>query len=172
MHSSRISLIVILALIALALIFAIYTKTKPQQQSAENQITGSPRPTLLPAQPPPWFTTLSESDRALFNNPPQDASPSAKRNFVDQLKVNAQKATEISIGKDCKPSAIVLLTDQTLTFKIKNSDTVSHKIQAGPDNQFDIEAGSTSSVNLSEKGTVVNLGCDGYSRVGFIITPL
>lgn len=171
MHNSRISLIVILALIALVLIFAIYTKTQPQQQSAGNQ-TSSPRPTLLPAQPPPWFTTLSESDRALFNNPSQDASPSAKRNFVDQLKVNAQKATEVSIGKDCKPSAIVLLTDQTLTFKIKNADTVSHKIQAGPDNQFDIEAGGTSTAKLSEKGTVVNLGCDTYSRVGFIITPL
>lgn len=173
--------IIVLILLAVALVlgYAIYVKMpKTSQSNITPQETQSSPATRAPeaattsaTRRPPWIASLSEADKALFNTPSSDASDEVKRKFSENLRSNAKSVPEITISKDCRPSPIAYSVDKSLSFKVKNTDTVQHKVFIYQSSQHVIEPSSTVTITLEKKGSI-SYGCDLYIPVGFLVTSL
>ena len=168
---------IVLLVTALVLGYAIYIKSfKPNspkisipsptaQVANPPQATGSAR-----FKTPPWVESLSETERSLFNNVPKsNPSQEEKQQFRKLVAANARRASELTIAKDCQPSPIDLAVDQTLSFKIKNIDTVTHTLKIGAA-QYPVAPGESSIVKLEKADTIRPFyGCDSYTLVGFFV---
>lgn len=179
--------IAVLAAVAVLLGYSLYnqfgapkpapsTKAPPPAASSSQQAL----PTGSQAQPsqgaggasgkPPWVATLSATERSFFTIPGADASQEEKESHASLVRKNTQSAGEVSIQKDCQPSPLAFAADNTLTFKVKNTDTVSHTVKIGPTGRYTLAPGESSTVTLEKKGTILGYACDFYSPVGFLVT--
>ncbi len=179
MLKSKSAVLILLVVVALALGWAVYVKmpeTKAPDITRDSQSPASrPRTaeeaTASATKRPPWIANLPEADKALFNPPSAQASDEVKRKFSETLRKSAKSAGEITISKDCLPSPITMSVDNSLSFKVKNVDTVAHTIFVHQSSKNVVEPNATITITLDKKSSI-SYGCDSYIPVGFLVAPL
>lgn len=174
--SSKIVIVIVLLAVAVSLGYVIYANRstqlgRPQQpEGPTSRPTGIPQTSTGSNQTPPWLANVTAVEKSLFDIPGPNASEEEKKRHSDLVIKNTSTASELSILRACQPSPLSLSVDSTLSFTVRNRDTVAHTLKIDANKEYALAPGATSTVTLEKKATILGYGCDSYDQVGFLVT--
>lgn len=168
--------VVVLALIAVILGYKIYQQTISSQSapkpkpSAEFQDVTIPKPGVNNSQQTDTSSQSIDLDSIFKRFPGPNATAEEIQSFHDYLYTISRETGLITL-KDCKADPQVLRVKKGQEFKIKNEDSVDHKLTM-PGKQVSVKAAGEITLTASEIGEY-GYGCDtapNKSNVGIIQT--
>ena len=143
--------IAVLAVIAIVLGYQIY-----QQQRLTAPSSSTPLPVTTQDQQPDFNR---QSYPLIGNFPGNNTSDEERKKFSDAVRAQAKESDMLDIT-GCKANPLVYKIKLGSDFKIKNSDTVEHKLYIGGAEKYKIPANTTITVKANfEPGP----GTYGYS---------
>lgn len=136
--------IIVIILVAVAIILASYiyrSRSSQKPTPTPNQLQTTQK--QQPQQP----VDVTVNEREVLNFPGPNASDDERKKYAELVNRVSKETTTLEI-KNCEPSPLGLKVKEGTEIKVKNNDSVKHKLIVDEKNQYDISASSSNTIKL------------------------